>query len=64
MTINSYLSHDKCHGTANINNMNCKKCKKYNTHTVGVMNTITKKEFWLCFTCWTVLGSKKYIKLA
>jgi len=31
--------------------MNCKKCKQYNTHTVEVINIITKRISWLCFSC-------------
>lgn len=38
--------------------MDCKKCKQYCMHTVEVINTITKRLYWLCFHCWS--GSKYY----
>jgi hypothetical protein len=42
--------------------MNCKICKTYNTNTVEVFNTITKRLHWLCFECWA--SSSKYWKLS
>jgi len=41
--------------------MNCKKCKQYHINSVEVINTLTRKFVWLCFSCWR---DSKYYKLS
>ena len=42
--------------------MKCKNCKTYQINTVEVINILTKKILWLCFSCWAT--SKKNYKLS
>jgi hypothetical protein len=39
--------------------MNCRECKKYESHVVEVFYKKNNKPYWLCFHCWAITKDYK-----